>query len=50
LKRQLIPTDLETLFDIQHDDDGGEPRQRTQQEEDEIDRKLREDRRDFTVR
>lgn len=50
LKQQLIPTDLESLFDIQPDDDSDEPRPRTQEEEDYIDRKLREDKRNFTVR
>lgn len=50
LKQKLIPTDLDTLFDIQPEDDNGEPRQRTKAEEDEIDRRLREDRRSFTVR
>ncbi|XP_073834186.1 uncharacterized protein isoform X2 [Musca autumnalis] len=50
LKQKLIPTDLDTLFDIQPEDENGEPRQRTKAEEDEIDRRLREDRRSFTVR
>jgi hypothetical protein len=31
-------------------DENGEIRSRTQEEEDEIDRKLKEDRRDFTIR
>lgn len=50
LRSQLIPTDLENLFDIQPDDDTGKPRPRTQAEEEEIDRKLREDKRNFTIR
>ncbi|XP_061400041.1 uncharacterized protein LOC133335759 [Musca vetustissima] len=50
LKQKLIPTDLDALFDIQPEDANGEPRQRTKAEEDEIDRRLREDRRSFTVR
>lgn len=49
LKQQLIPTDLHTMFTPKHDENG-EVRSRTQEEEDEIDKKLREDRRDFTVR
>lgn len=31
-------------------DEGGEIRSRTQEEEEEIDKKLREDRRDFNIR
>ncbi|XP_037822254.1 uncharacterized protein LOC119610911 [Lucilia sericata] len=50
LKEKLIPTDLDNLFDIQPEDESGEPRQRTQAEEDEIDRRLREDKRSFTIR
>ncbi|XP_013101243.2 hypoxia-inducible factor 1-alpha [Stomoxys calcitrans] len=50
LKQKLIPTDVDSLFDIQPEDENGEPRQRTQAEEEEIDRRLREDRRSFTVR
>lgn len=50
LKQKLIPTDLDSLFDIQPEDDSGEPRQRTQAEEEEIDQRLREDRRSFTIR
>lgn len=49
LKQQLIPTDLHNLF-LAKTDENGEVRQRTQEEEDEIDRKLREDRRDFNIR
>lgn len=49
LKQQLIPTDLHNLFQAKTDENG-EVRQRTQEEEDEIDRKLREDRRDFNIR
>lgn len=50
LKRQLIPTDLEKLFDIHPEDEGGEPRIRTQEEEDEIDKKLSADKRLFSIR
>ncbi|XP_017092948.2 uncharacterized protein gce [Drosophila bipectinata] len=51
LKQQLIPTELENLFDAHPDADAeGEPRQRSKAEEDYIDRKLREDRRSFRVR
>ncbi|XP_032597343.1 uncharacterized protein LOC6569227 isoform X2 [Drosophila grimshawi] len=52
LKQQLIPTELENLFDAHADptDDDGEPRQRSKSEEDYIDRKLRDDRRSFRVR
>ncbi|KAH8289285.1 hypothetical protein KR054_003001 [Drosophila jambulina] len=51
LKQQLIPTELENLFDAHGDSDAeGEPRQRSKSEEEYIDRKLREDRRSFRVR
>ncbi|KAH8386532.1 hypothetical protein KR093_001159, partial [Drosophila rubida] len=61
LKQQLIPTELENLFDAHAEatDAGGaggscsgdgEPRQRSKSEEDYIDRKLREDKRSFRVR
>ncbi|XP_059614727.1 basic helix-loop-helix ARNT-like protein 1 isoform X2 [Phlebotomus argentipes] len=50
LKRQLVPSDLENLFDIQPGDDGMEPQPRSKEEEQEIDEKLRKDRRDFTIR
>ncbi|XP_016973492.1 aryl hydrocarbon receptor nuclear translocator-like protein 2 isoform X2 [Drosophila rhopaloa] len=52
LKQQLIPTELENLFDAHGDpaDAEGEPRQRSKSEEDYIDRRLREDRRNFRVR
>ncbi|XP_046867451.1 uncharacterized protein LOC6644494 [Drosophila willistoni] len=51
LKQQLIPTELENLFDAHTDSDAdGEPRQRSKTEEDYIDRKLREDKRSFRVR
>jgi hypothetical protein len=49
LKQQLIPTDLHNLFAAKTDE-SGEIRSRTEEEEEEIDRKLREDRRDFTIR
>uniref|UniRef100_A0A1A9WAP8 Uncharacterized protein n=1 Tax=Glossina brevipalpis TaxID=37001 RepID=A0A1A9WAP8_9MUSC len=50
LRHKLIPTDLESLFDIHSDDQTDEPRPRTEAEEEEIDRSLREDKRSFTVR
>lgn len=51
LQRQLIPTDLENLFDIPADANvNSEPKPRSQEEEDEIDRKLRADKRRFTIR
>ncbi|KAL9878715.1 germ cell-expressed bHLH-PAS isoform 1-T18 [Glossina fuscipes fuscipes] len=50
LRHKLIPTDLETLFDIQSDDEIDERRARTEAEEEDIDRRLREDKRSFTVR
>lgn len=49
LKQQLIPKDLHTLFAAKTDENG-EVRSRTKEEEDEIDMKLREDRRDFKIR
>ena len=49
LKQQLIPKDLHTLFAAKTDENG-EIRSRTKEEEDEIDLKLREDRRDFKIR
>ena len=49
LKQQLIPTDLHNLFSAKSDENG-EIRSRTKEEEEEIDLKLREDRRDFTIR
>lgn len=48
-KQQLIPKNLETLFESQLDENG-EPRARTEEEETEIDRKLKEDKRYFTIR
>lgn len=50
LKRYLIPTDLERLFAPQPEDENGEPRARTAEEEAEIDHKLKEDKRNFTIR
>ncbi|XP_055845365.1 neuronal PAS domain-containing protein 2-like isoform X2 [Episyrphus balteatus] len=50
LRRQLIPTDLESLFDVQPEDENGEPRPRTLEEEEAIDRQLKADTRSFTVR
>lgn len=55
LKQQLIPTDLENLFDTHSADGtdgegGGEPRLRSKSEEDYIDEKLKADKRSFRVR
>lgn len=50
LKQQLIPKNLEKLFDSQLEDENGEPRARTEEEEKEIDRKLKEDKRYFQIR
>lgn len=50
LKQQLIPKNLEKLFDSQLEDENGEPRTRTEEEEKEIDRKLKEDKRYFQIR
>uniref|UniRef100_A0A1L8DHK9 Putative aryl-hydrocarbon receptor nuclear translocator n=2 Tax=Nyssomyia neivai TaxID=330878 RepID=A0A1L8DHK9_9DIPT len=50
LRRQLVPSDLENLFDIQPGDETMEPKPRSKEEEQEIDDKLRKDRRDFTIR
>lgn len=50
LKQQLIPKNLEKLFDSQLEDENGEPRTRTEDEEKEIDRKLKEDKRYFQIR
>lgn len=49
LKKQLIPTDLKD-FDDQPVDENGEVRPRTEEEEKEIDKKLKEDKRRFTIR
>lgn len=49
LKQQLLPTDLEELFDISTDENG-EPAERTLEEECEIDRRLKADKRNFTIR
>lgn len=49
LKQKLIPTDLESLFDL-HPLENGEPRPRSREEEEMIDSKLSGDRRDFTIR
>lgn len=50
LRRQLIPNDLENLFDIQSEYQTADPKTRTPEEEEYIERKLRDDRRNFTVR
>nr|AUO38590.1 methoprene-tolerant [Sitodiplosis mosellana] len=50
LKQQLIPKNLEKLFDRQLEDENGEPRARTEEEEKEIDRKLKDDKRYFSIR
>lgn len=49
LKQKLVPSNLQTLFDTRLDDDG-HPAIRTLEEENEIDRKLSLDRRNFTIR
>uniref|UniRef100_A0A336KCZ4 CSON013482 protein n=1 Tax=Culicoides sonorensis TaxID=179676 RepID=A0A336KCZ4_CULSO len=49
LKQKLVPSNLSTLFESRLDDDG-HPAIRTQEEEDEIDRKLAQDKRSFTIR
>lgn len=49
LKQQLIPKDLETLFDVSTNENG-EPAQRTEAEEHEIDAQLKADKRNFTIR
>ncbi|XP_011183338.2 uncharacterized protein LOC105212782 [Zeugodacus cucurbitae] len=50
MKQQLIPSDLDELFDWQVDDDSSEPKSRTPEQEEYIDRRLRSDKRKFTVR
>lgn len=50
LKQLLIPSNLDKLFDSQPEDANGEPRPRTEDEETEIDRQLKEDKRNFTIR
>lgn len=51
LKQQLVPTDLESMFDVHPVlDSSGEQRPRTAEEEDLIDQKLMQDRRDITIR
>lgn len=50
LKQQLIPNNLEKLFDTNPVDENGEPRPRTEDEEADIDRALKQDRRRFTIR
>ncbi|XP_067642338.1 uncharacterized protein gce isoform X1 [Eurosta solidaginis] len=49
MKQQLIPTDLDELFNAQCDGDPNE-RKRTKEEEEHIDKRLRADKRSFTVR
>lgn len=50
LKQQLLPKNGDKLFESQLEDENGEPRARTEEEEEEIDRKLKEDKRFFTIR
>lgn len=50
LKQQLIPNNLDKLFDSNPMDENGERRPRTEAEEAEIDQKLMQDRRKFTIR
>lgn len=49
LKQQIVPKNLEKLFEVAVNE-RGEPAERTEEEEREIDRKLKEDKRTFTVR
>lgn len=49
LKEQLVPTNLEKLFDVPTDSNG-ESAERTEEEEQEIDCKLKADKRNFTIR
>lgn len=50
VKQQLIPNNLDKLFDSNPVDENGEPRPRTEAEEAEIDQKLMQDKRKFTIR
>lgn len=50
LKQELIPNDVDKLFESPVEDDNGEQRGRTDDEEDEIDRKLKQDKRLFRIR
>jgi hypothetical protein len=55
LKQQLIPTDLVKLFELtaanaDNNNGGSSENVRTHKEEDDIDEKLRTDKRDFTIR
>lgn len=50
LKQQLLPKNLDKLFEGQPEDENGEPRARSEDEEKEIDRKLKDDKRFFTIR
>lgn len=50
LKQHLIPQNVDKLFDNQLEDENGEPRARTEDEEKEIDRKLKDDKRFFSIR
>lgn len=49
LKQQLVPTNLEEIFEV-CTNENGEPAERTTEEEQEIDRRLKADKRNFTVR
>lgn len=49
LKQEIVPKNLEKLFEVAVNE-RGEPAERTEEEELEIDRKLKEDKRTFTVR
>lgn len=49
-KQQLIPNDVDKLFECAAEDDNGELHARTEDEESDIDRKLKEDKRLFRIR
>lgn len=49
LKQQLVPKDLEKIFDVSASENG-EPAPRTEEEEHDIDAKLKADKRNFTIR
>ncbi|XP_036341493.1 uncharacterized protein LOC118750895 [Rhagoletis pomonella] len=50
MKQQLIPSNANELFDTQADDESGDARPRTKEEEEYIDKRLRADKRSFTLR
>lgn len=50
LKQQLIPNNVDKLFEYPVENEDSEPRARTDDEEDEVDRRLKQDRRLFRIR